>query len=127
MTKLLALALAAFGCGAGLDSTGDAGADANAVCRPPQGCEARVVSSGCRYICGVGDSGQSRHACVPLADGGVANQGDFTGGVPLELAAEGRVYTADISTDSQNCGDCGIRCAPRERCQRGPLAWICAP
>lgn len=126
MTKsiLLGLALVLIGCG----SADDAGADANAVCRPPQGCEARVVSDGsCRYLCGVGDSGLSLYACVPLADGGAVGQGDFGGGVPPEIAAEGRVYAADPGADPNNCRRCGARCAVGEVCSAARGCYMPRP
>lgn len=117
MTKsILGLALVLIGCGAGA-AADDAGADANAVCRPPQGCEAVIFSGAltCGYSCP--DGGANQVVCFRLPDGGVADQSDFSRGVPPSSLAGVTLYTADLSTDTQNCNGCGVRCAPREVCR----------
>ena len=119
---VLALGLVAVGCGADPGSSADGGADggAAAICRPPTGCTAVIFSGSgaCGYDCrGVGSGGA---ACFPLPDGGVADHGEFIGGVPATVVASAARYAADLDRDPQNCGRCGVRCAGGEVCGRNP-------
>lgn len=111
----LGLALVLIGCGAdGTGSTGDAGAE---VCRAPAGCRAVIFSGAqtCGYVCP--DAGAMQAVCFRLPDGGVVDQSAYSRGVPPSALAGVTLYTADLSTDPQNCARCGIRCAPREVCR----------
>lgn len=118
--KVLALALVLVAVGCGADPGGGAGGDGgvDAICRPPTGCVAVLRNNLCDYDCrGVGTYGV---ACFPLADGGVADHGEFSGGVPPAVAASAARYAADLDRDPQNCGRCGVRCAGGEVCGRNP-------
>lgn len=116
MKVLLVLGLLALGCGAE-GGGGDAGAEA--VCRPPAGCAPVLRGGLCDYDCRGAGAGSA--VCIPLPDGGVADHGQFTFGVPPAALVGVTPYVANLQSDRQNCNRCGRRCTGREVCGISPF------
>lgn len=105
------------GCGADPGVPGSDGGvgDGGDPCRAPAGCTSVLTGSTCRYSC-LGLNPVPR-VCLPLLDGGVAEVDG--NGFPLTvIRSSGVPYAADLLTDRENCGRCGVRCAPGETCRR---------